>query len=76
MAQKYGVSAPQLCIRYALEIGTIPLPKSANPTHIASNAQVDFSIDKADLDALKKMRFNDYGEHSYFPVLAENKREN
>lgn len=70
MAQKYGISAPQLCIRYALEIGTIPLPKSANPTHIASNAQVDFSIESADLEELKKMRFNDYGEHSYFPVFS------
>lgn len=70
MAQKYGVSAPQLCIRYALEIGTIPLPKSANPAHIASNAQVDFVISEADLDTLKKMRFADYGEHSYFPVFS------
>lgn len=70
MAQKYGVSAPQLCIRYALEIGTIPLPKSANPAHIASNAQVDFAISEADLEELKKMRFKDYGEHSYFPVFS------
>ena len=70
MAQKYGVSAPQLCIRYALEIGTIPLPKSANPAHIASNAQVDFSISEADLETLKTMRFADYGEHSYFPVFS------
>lgn len=70
MAQKYGVSAPQLCIRYALEIGTIPLPKSANPAHIASNAQVDFAISEADLDTLKKMKFKDYGEHSYFPVFS------
>lgn len=70
MAQKNGVSAPQLCIRYALEIGTIPLPKSANPAHIASNAQVDFAISEADLDTLKKMRFKDYGEHSYFPVFS------
>ncbi len=70
MAQKYGVSAPQLCIRYALEIGTIPLPKSANPAHIASNAQVDFSIERADLEELKQMRFKDYGEHSYFPVFS------
>ena len=70
MAQKYGVSAPQLCIRYALEIGTIPLPKSANPAHIASNAQVDFAISEADLEELKKMRFKDYGEYSYFPVFS------
>ena len=70
MAQKYGVSAPQLCIRYALEIGTLPLPKSANPAHIASNAQVDFKISEADLNELKQMNFSNYGEHSYFPVFS------
>lgn len=70
MAQKYGVSAPQLCIRYALEIGTLPLPKSANPAHIASNAQVDFVISEADLEALKQMSFANYGEHSHFPVFS------
>lgn len=70
MAQKYGVSAPQLCIRYALEIGVLPLPKSANPAHIASNAQVDFKISEADLEALKQMSFKNYGEHSYFPVFS------
>ena len=70
MAQKYGVSAPQLCIRYALEIGTLPLPKSANPAHIASNAQVDFKISEADLNELKNLSFKNYGEHSYFPVFS------
>ena len=70
MAKKYGVSAPQLCIRYTLELGLVSLPKSANPAHIASNAQVDFKIESADLEALKAMKFNDYGEHSYFPVFS------
>ena len=31
MAAKYGVSAAQLCIRYGLQLGTIALPKTANP---------------------------------------------
>ena len=70
MAQKYGVSAPQLCIAYTLQIGTVSLPKSANPAHIASNAQVDFKIENADLDSLKVMKFNNYGKHSYFPVFS------
>ena len=70
MAKKYGVSAPQLCIRYTLELGLVSLPKSANPAHIKANAQVDFKIESADLEALKAMKFNDYGEHSYFPVFS------
>lgn len=39
MAKKYGVSVPQLCIRYCLQLGTLPLPKTANPAHMADNAQ-------------------------------------
>lgn len=71
MAAKYAVSVPQLCIRYALQIGTLPLPKSANPAHIASNAQVDFIIADADMKALRELKFRDYGEHSYFPVFSK-----
>ena len=70
MAEKYGVSAPQLCIAYTLQIGTVSLPKSANPAHIEANTQVDFAISAEDLDALKAMTFSDYGEHSYFPVFS------
>ena len=70
MAQKYGVSAPQLCIAYTLQIGTVSLPKSANPAHIASNAQVDFKISEADLNELKQMSFKNYGEHSNMPVFS------
>ena len=28
MAEKYGVSVPQLCIRYTLQLGAISLPKT------------------------------------------------
>ena len=70
IAANYGVSVPQLCIRYCLELGVCPLPKSANPAHIASNAQVDFKISEADLTELKNLSFKNYGEHSYFPVFS------
>ena len=70
IAQKYGVSVPQICIRYCLELGLCPLPKSATPAHIASNAKVDFTISVADMDTLKALKFKDYGEHSYFPVFS------
>jgi len=52
MAAKYGVSVPQLCIRYTLQLGTVSLPKSVNPTHMASNAAVDFEISEEDMAAL------------------------
>ena len=31
IADKYGVTVPQLCIRYVLQLGAIALPKTANP---------------------------------------------
>ncbi|MFD7872856.1 aldo/keto reductase [Streptomyces sp. NPDC059766] len=70
MAQKYGVSVPQLCIRYTLQLGTVSLPKTANPDHMRSNAQVDFEIAEEDMDALRGLRDVDYGEHSVFPVYS------
>ena len=42
MADKYGVTVPQLCIRYTIQLGTASLPKTANPEHMKTNADVDF----------------------------------
>ncbi|MGW5383392.1 aldo/keto reductase [Nocardia sp. NPDC003963] len=70
MADRYGVSVPQLCIRYTLQLGTVSLPKTADPEHMRSNAQVDFVIADDDMDTLRNMRARDYGEHSVFPVYS------
>ncbi|MFI0898164.1 aldo/keto reductase [Streptomyces sp. NPDC020983] len=70
MAQKYGVSVPQLCIRYTLQLGTVSLPKTANPEHMRSNAEVDFDISDDDMNVLRDLRDVDYGEHSAFPVYS------
>ncbi len=71
MADRYGVTVPQLCIRYTLQLGTLPLPKTADPDHMRDNAQVDFVISDADMEVLKGMeRIKDYGEFSVFPVYG------
>ena len=71
MAQQYGVTVPQLCIRYDIQLGMIVLPKTANPKHMRSNADVDFVISDQDMDTLKKIeKIQDYGEHSFFPVFG------
>ncbi|MBH0114959.1 aldo/keto reductase [Novosphingobium sp. YJ-S2-02] len=72
VAGKYGVSVPQLCIRYCLQLGLIALPKSGNPDHIRDNAGVDFTISDEDMATLKAAdRIKDYGEASFFPVYAK-----
>ena len=71
MAAKYGVSIPQLCIRYCLQLGMITLPKTANPDHMRTNASLDFEITAEDIHTLKHIdRIKDYGEHSRFPVFG------
>ncbi|KFF30937.1 aldo/keto reductase [Bifidobacterium bombi] len=71
MAEKYGVSVPQLCIRYDLQLGTVALPKTGNPEHMRSNADVDFEISEEDMESLKAVQpIKDYGEFSHFPVYS------
>lgn len=56
MAEKYGKTVAQISIRYCLQHGTLPLPKSTHDEFIVQNADVDFEIaaeDMATLDALK-----------------------
>uniref|UniRef100_S0DGQ2 Putative oxidoreductase n=1 Tax=termite gut metagenome TaxID=433724 RepID=S0DGQ2_9ZZZZ len=70
MAAQYRVTVPQLCIRYTLQLGTLPLPKTANPEHMRGNAQVDFEISEDDMHKLKAMEpIRDYGEYNVFPVF-------
>lgn len=70
MAKKYDVSVPQLCIRYVLQLGTAPLPKTVNSEHMRSNAEVDFTISDEDMEALRQMKITDYGDSSAFPVYS------
>lgn len=72
MAAKYNVTAAQLCVRYALQLGTIPLPKTTAPRHMQNNADVDFVISEADMRTLvygeKEI---DYGDSAAFPVFSQ-----
>jgi len=56
IAARYGVSAPQLCIRYLLQKGAVVLPKATSTPHIKQNAELDFEISAADMDVLDAMR--------------------
>jgi diketogulonate reductase-like aldo/keto reductase len=73
LAEKYNVSVPQLGIRYDLQLGLLPIPKTANPAHMKNNADVDFVISDEDMEFLKNMKqIEDYGEASVFPVYGGN----
>ena len=70
VAEKYDVSVPQLGIRYALQLGLLPIPKSGNPKHIKSNAELDFVISEKDMEILKGIKEIDYEDASMFPVYG------
>ncbi|MDT0147561.1 aldo/keto reductase [Priestia aryabhattai] len=71
IADKYGVSVAQLCLRYDIQLGLAVIPKTANPDHMRINAKLDFVISDADMEILKNVKpIQDYGEHSYFPVFG------
>ena len=71
IADKYGVGVPQLSIRYDLQLGLLPLPKTENPAHMKSNADVDFEISDEDMETLKNIDpIEDYGEARAMPVFG------
>jgi diketogulonate reductase-like aldo/keto reductase len=61
IAARYDVSAPQLCIRYLLQMGAVVLPKATSSDHIAQNAELDFEISDDDMATLTAMRDTEKG---------------
>ncbi|HWU95316.1 MAG TPA: aldo/keto reductase [Sphingomonas sp.] len=74
-AGKYGVGVAQLCIRYCLQLGLLPLPKSASIDHIRDNAAIDFVISDADMATLQGSNGDtEYGDASVFPVFGKKRQ--
>ncbi len=70
IADRYGVTVPQLCIRYTIQLGTVALPKTANPDHMRANADADFVITEQAMQSLRDLHERDYGDSSAFPVYS------
>lgn len=49
VAKKYGKSTAQICIRYVLQKGTVPLPKTTKEYRMIENADLDFEIKAEDM---------------------------
>ena len=54
IAIKYGVTIPQVCIRYSLQKGNVVIPKSTKKERIIENSKVDFELTKEDMEYLDK----------------------
>lgn len=56
IAQKYGKSIAQVCLRWSVQRGVIPLPKSVTPARILENSQVfDFELEEADMQRISAL---------------------
>jgi 2,5-diketo-D-gluconate reductase A len=62
IAARYGKSPTQTILRWHLQLGTVPIPRSGNPGRIAENlAILDFTLDDADMARISAL---DRGEAS------------
>lgn len=53
IARQHGKTAAQICIRWSLQAGILPLPKSVTPQRIRENAEVfDFELSESDLQTI------------------------
>ncbi|SPP73040.1 aldo-keto reductase family 1 member B1 [Drosophila guanche] len=79
LAKKYGRSTAQICLRYLIQIGVVPLPKSSNKTRIEENFKVfDFELSAEDVRAMegyhtgqRTVPFSGMSGHKYYPFNDE-----
>lgn len=58
IAQKYKKTVAQICIKWCLQNGVVPLPKSVTPERVKENADIfDFEIAVADMKIINEMPF-------------------
>ena len=64
MARKYGKNPAQILLRWNVQQGIIPFPKSKNPAHLAENIAVfDFAPEGENMAALSGMDQNRRTSH-------------
>lgn len=57
LSEKYKKSIAQICIRWSLQNGWLPLPKSVTPERIRENTEVfDFILEEEDVRLIRNLR--------------------
>ena len=70
LSTKYKVSPAQLLIKWSLQKGYVPLPKSVHQERIVSNTQVDdFVIEQDDINAMDAL--DEYLITDWDPTTAD-----
>ena len=69
LAEKYGKTEAQILVRWSLEKGLIPLPKSATASRIQANAEVyDFALTPEEVAELET---TEYAPVCWDPVISK-----
>jgi diketogulonate reductase-like aldo/keto reductase len=57
IGKAHGRSASQIALRFLVQQGIIPIPRTANPDHLAANLAIfDFSLSEAELDQIAGLK--------------------
>ncbi|KAI1317570.1 2,5-diketo-D-gluconic acid reductase A [Xylariaceae sp. FL0255] len=68
LAEKYGKTEAQILLRWSLQKGLVPLPKSVTPSRIVENAGLyDFEITGEDM---KELETDDYAPVCWDPLVS------
>jgi len=68
LAKKYGKTPAQILIRWSLQKGYVPLPKSVTPKRIEENADVyDFELTA---EEMKTLELNEYSPCCWDPTVS------
>lgn len=53
IAQKYHVSFAQICLRWNMQMGNIPIWASADPEHIRANSSLPFTLTEEEMETIR-----------------------
>lgn len=57
LAEKYGKTPAQICLRWACQLGIVTVPKTVTPSRMIENADImDFSLSAQDLEMIGQLR--------------------
>ncbi|XP_063700521.1 aldo-keto reductase family 1 member C15-like [Culicoides brevitarsis] len=79
IGKKYGKTVAQVALRYLIQLGAVPLPKSSNKTRINENLNVfDFELTPEEMSFMDTFNtgervcgFRDYVKHKNYPFHIE-----
>ncbi|XP_055690728.1 aldo-keto reductase family 1 member B1-like [Lutzomyia longipalpis] len=79
LGKKYGKTPGQIILRFLVQLGATPVPKSANKQRLKDNIEIfDFELSPEDLCTMQSFNsgertcpFTDYTTHKFFPFHDE-----